>query len=130
MLAESNVREWDTSKSSNLDNLQEQLKLGVEHLRPDRTELDIVYEVLLKSGFTLSETVTTETVAGHTVYSVSDGVFLICLEHALTLDFIRAVADRKPERVLFLDRGFASNDQLKANAAQTFKNKNIVFRTL
>lgn len=33
---------------------------------------------------------------------------------------VRAKADRKPERVLFLDAGFAGNDRLNANAAQMF----------
>ncbi len=83
-----------------------------------------------QSGYTLSETVKTETIAGHTVHSVADGAFLICLERSLTLDLIRAIAERKPERVLVLDGGFAGNDQLKTNAAQTFKDKSIVFRTL
>lgn len=32
----------------------------------------------------------------------------------------------KPKRVLGLDEGFAGNDQLKANAGQTFNTKGIV----
>jgi adenine-specific DNA-methyltransferase len=34
---------------------------------------------------------------------------------------IKAMAERKPERVVYLDAGFAGNDQLKANAVQTMK---------
>ncbi|MBK8871847.1 MAG: hypothetical protein IPN19_12660 [Elusimicrobia bacterium] len=48
----------------------------------------------------------------------------------MTLELIRAMADKKPERVVCLDEGFAGNDQLKANAVQTFKDRNIVFRTV
>jgi adenine-specific DNA-methyltransferase len=37
----------------------------------------------------------------------------------------------KPERVVCLDAGFAGNDQLKTNAAQTFKSKGVTsFRTV
>jgi adenine-specific DNA-methyltransferase len=73
-----------------------------------------------------------------TVYSVAGGVFLICLERELTLELIRTMADKKPERVVCLDEGFAlpdrqagGNDQLKANAVQIFKTKGVTsFKTV
>ena len=129
-LAESNVKEWDTSVDHDPDAVKQQLLAGVDHLRHDRTDLDIVYEVLLKSGYPLSAMVLLETIDGKQVYSVANGAFLICLERNLSLDLIRAIANRKPERVVLLDDGFAGNDQLKTNAVQTFKTKNVVFRTL
>ena len=129
-LAESNVKEWDAGVSHDVDALKEQLELGVDHLVPGRTDLDIVYEVLLKSGYLLSAKISTDQIAGKRVYSVAAGAFLICLERKLSLDLIRAIAARSPERVLCLDEGFAGNDQLKTNAVQTFKGKNITFRTL
>lgn len=52
-------------------------------------------------------------------------------EKKLTLELIRAMAERKPERVVCLDEGFAGNDQLKANAVQIFKAKGVAsFRTV
>ncbi len=45
----------------------------------------------------------------------------ICLDRKLTIPLIRALADRKPHRVVLLDEGFAGNDQLKANAVQIVK---------
>jgi len=129
-LAQSNVKEWDSSMEHNQKVLAEQLKLGVDHLRDDRSELDIVYEVLLKSGYPLSTKVTEESIEGKRIYSAADGAFLICLDRNLSLGILRAIAARKPERVLLLDQGFAGNDQLKANAVQTFTAKNIVLRTL
>ena len=48
-----------------------------------------------------------------------------------TLDLVRAMAERKPERVVCLDEGFAGNDQLKANAVQIFRAKGITsFKTV
>lgn len=129
-LAQSNVQEWDSTIPHDPQVLENQLHLGVEHLRHDRGDLDIVYEVLLKSGYPLSAHVTVESVEGKRVYSAADGAFLICLDRKLTLDLLRAIAARRPERVLLLDEGFAGNDQLKANAVQTFTAKSIVLRTL
>jgi adenine-specific DNA-methyltransferase len=50
---------------------------------------------------------------------------LLCLQERLTLDLIRALADRKPSRVVCLDRGFHDNDQLKANAVKIFASKGV-----
>jgi adenine-specific DNA-methyltransferase len=129
-LTQSNVKEWDAAVAHETEAVKEQLELSIDHIRTGRTDLDIVYEVLLKSGYRLSSKVESETVNGRRIYSVGDGAFLICLERDLTLDLIRSIAARKAERVLFLDEGFAGNDQLKTNAVQTFKTKNVVFRTL
>ena len=59
--------------------------------------------------------------AGKEVFSVADGALLICLDKQLTQEVIDAMADMEPSRVICLDAGFQGNDQLKANAVQTFK---------
>lgn len=130
-LARSNFAEWNARIDQNEERLVKQLELHVDHLRSDRTVADLFYEILLKSGFQLSTQVEEITLAGKTVYSVAGGAFLISLERELTLTLIRAIADRKPERVVCLDEGFAGNDQLKANAVQTFRTKGITsFKTV
>ena len=91
---------------------------------------DFLYEILLKSGFPLTSPVEHLTLGGQSICSIAGGALLISLERKLTLDAIRAMADKKPERVVCLDEGFAGNDQLKTNAVQTFKSKGIVFRTV
>jgi len=54
-----------------------------------------------------------------------------CLEKELSPEVIKDIAARKPEQVVCLDAGFAGNDQLKTNAAQTFKAKGVTsFRTV
>lgn len=96
-----------------------------------RSAEDLLYEILLKSGFPITIPVEQLIFAGKTVYSVAGRALFICLERELTLDLIRAMAEQKPERVVCLDSGFANNDQLKANAVQIFKTKGITsFRTV
>lgn len=130
-LAESNLKPWDAEASKDATGLEHQLELHVDHIRQGRTADDILYELLLKSGFPLTTPVETRPLAGKTVYFVAGGALVICLERALTLDVIRAIADAKPERVVCLDEGFAGNDQLKANAVQTFRTKGITsFKTV
>jgi len=65
------------------------------------------------------------------VYSIAEGAMLICLERNLTHEIIKAIADKKPMRVVCLDEGFSGNDQLKTNAVQTMKAKGVTsFRTV
>ncbi len=130
-LAESNFKPWKADVPHDAPTLELQLEMHVDHIHEGRTADDILYEILLKSGFPLTTPVETVTLAGLTVYSVASGALFICLERALTLELIRAMAEQKPERVVCLDEGFASNDQLKANAVQIFKTKGITsFKTV
>ena len=122
-LDQSNFTTWDAGIKHEPETLGRQLELHVEHIRGGRTDNDILYELLLKSGYALTAPVEKQTLAGKTVYDVAGGLFIICLERELTLDLIRAIAERKPERVVLLDEGFAGNDQLKANAVQTLRPK-------
>ena len=130
-LAESNFKVWDADAAKDAESLARQLELHVDHIREGRSEQDILFELLLKSGFPLTTPVETRTLAGKTVYRVADGAMLICLERELTLEAIRAMAAEKPARVVCLDAGFAGNDQLKANAVQTFKTAGVAkFQTV
>jgi adenine-specific DNA-methyltransferase len=130
-LAESNFNPWNAEVPHDAPALERQLELHVDHIRESRTAEDILYEILLKSGFPLTTPLENITLAGLSVYSVAGGALFICLERALTLELIRAMADKKPERVVCLDEGFAGNDQLKANAVQIFKTKGVTsFKTV
>jgi len=130
-LAESNFKPWNAEVPHDAPALEKQLELHVDHIRDGRTADDILYELLLKSGFALTTPLETLTLAGKTVCSVAGGALFICLERELTLGLIRAMAEKKPERVVCLDEGFAGNDQLKANAVQIFKTKGVTsFKTV
>jgi adenine-specific DNA-methyltransferase len=130
-LAESNFKTWNADlPQGDVAALEEQLAMHIDHLIANRTAEDRLYELLLKGGFPPTTAVEALTLAGKTVHSVQEGQMLICLDKDLTFDAIKAMAEMKPERVVCLDEGFAGNDQLKTNAVQTMKGKNIVFRTV
>jgi adenine-specific DNA-methyltransferase len=130
-LAESNFLPWNAEAPEDPSALARQLELHVNHVRDGRASNDLLYELLLKSGFALTAPVATFQLEGMQVHSVAEGALLVCLERTLTVDLIRAMADKGPERVICLDEGFAGNDQLKANAVQIFKNKGVTsFKTV
>lgn len=130
-LAESNFKPWAADGPKDGKSLGERMFEHVEHILPDRSADDLLYEILLKSGFPLTTTVEAIELAGKAVFSVAGGALLVCLDRELTLDVIRAMAKLKPERVVCLDSGFAGNDQLKANAVLEFRDRGVTsFRTV
>lgn len=130
-LQSSNFKAWNVEQPKDDTELARQLTLHAEHLVDGRSQEDVLYELLLKSGFRLDTKVEGITLANKAVFSVADGAMLICLEKALTPEVIKAMADKKPERVVCLDAGFADNDQLKTNAVQTMKSKGVTkFQTV
>lgn len=130
-LSESNFTTWDSQVPHEAGTLLAQLEKHVDHIRKGREADDILYELLLKSGFPLTTQVEKKQLSGKNVYSVAGDALIICLERKLSLELIREIAALKPERVVCLDEGFAGNDQLKANAVQTFKTKGITsFKTV
>jgi len=103
-LDKSNFKIWD----GNIEDkpIHEQLELVIDHIDPNSKEEDILYEILLKSGFELTTPIQTLSLEGKKVYSVAEGALLICLEKNLTTELIRAIAKMEPQRVVCLDSGF------------------------
>lgn len=134
-LDKSNFAPWSNSIRE-FDDTGKQLDLHVEHIDGSSGPEDILYEILLKSGFDLGTKIETISVCGKIVYSIQDGSLLACLDKDITAELIDGLAELNPLQVICLDEGFKGNDQLKANAVQTFKARaqaeesEIVFRTV
>jgi adenine-specific DNA-methyltransferase len=78
-LDSSNIREWEPDRNG----LEKALQDSVEHLRTERTEADILHELLLKLGLDLCVPIEQRSIAGKTVHSVGGGVLLVCLARAV-----------------------------------------------
>lgn len=125
-LSGSAFREWDASSNLELPELLNRIETHATRLG-DADDEALLFEILLKDGFDLSTKVESYRIANAEVFGVASGALLICLERNLNKDIIDALADLAEEkdaaRVVCLDAGFRGNDQLKANAVQTFKSR-------
>ena len=74
-LASSNIRAWDPNR----DDLPKSLEQSVEHLKADRTEQDILFELLLKLGLDLTIPIEHKTIAGKIAHNIGAGTLLVCL---------------------------------------------------
>lgn len=75
-LDHSNVRAWNPTEKD----MAENLLVHAEHLLPDRTDTDVLTELLLKLGLDLCVPTQARTVAGKQLQSVAGGVLIACLD--------------------------------------------------
>lgn len=130
-LTDSNFKIWDASETSdNPDTLAQQLRLYADHVDSDASDLDILYELMLKAGMPLTTPVEEKEVEGRTVYSLADGLLIICLERSLTRGVLRGIQALEPKQVICLDQAFGGNDQLKTNTVLEMRSHDIEFRTV
>lgn len=78
-LDSSNIKAWDPAT----DNLEKDLTEQIDHLKADRTEQDILYEMLLKLGLDLCVPTETRKFAGKQVHSIGGGVLMACLDKTI-----------------------------------------------
>ena len=95
-----------------LDNLQDNIK-------PDRTALDLLFQVMLELGKPLSAKITQKVIAGKNVINVDDGDLIACFEDNITAEIVTAIAKEKPLYAVFRDSGLSS-DSVAANFEQIF----------
>ena len=125
-LDKSNFKQWQAlPPDTSPETLVKQLKLFIDHIDAKAGLEDLLYEILIKEGFQPSEHIETLTMAGKTVYAVAQDGLLLCLENEVNAELIHAVAEYGPKRFICLDAAFGGNDQLKANAVQTFAALNM-----
>lgn len=90
------------------------------NIKPDRTDMDLLYGCLLDWGLPLSMPHTHEKIDGFTVHTYNDGDLIACFEERISEKAIREIASRKPLRAVFRDSSFNSSPE-KINVFEIFK---------
>ncbi|MBF0495382.1 MAG: site-specific DNA-methyltransferase, partial [Deltaproteobacteria bacterium] len=120
-LDSTNIRVWEPDR----DDLTQLVLESVQHIKSDRTEQDILFELLLKLGLDLCTSIEQKTFAGLVVHSIGAGVLLVCLTPKISREEIQplglGIADWHKElalaaesTVVFRDSAFA-DDVAKIN---------------
>ena len=92
----------------------------VDNIKEDRTDEDLLFQVLLDWGVDLSLPIKSEKVAGKSAFFVDENALAACFETGIDEAFVKALAARKPLRAVFRDAGYGSDD-VKINVEQIFK---------
>ena len=120
-LDSSNIKSWDGSP----ENLKSSLFDSVSNIKSDRSEEDVLYEILLKYGLDLTLPIQERDINGRKVFNVGLGSLFICLGDDITSKVAEGIGKWKEEcdpevcRVIFKDNGFT--DVEKTNSVQILK---------
>lgn len=104
---------------------KDDLIANIENIKPGRTPDDLLFQVLVDWGVSLSLPISTETIAGKTVFFVDGNALAACFDTDISENLVTALAKRRlhdlPQlKVVFRDAGYAS-DSAKINVEQIFK---------
>lgn len=94
----------------------------LDNIKEDRTDLDLLFDCMLRWGVELSMPLSSQKVDGCTLHNVNDGDLVACFDGHVTEAVIDAIAALSPVRVVFRDSSFneAAN---KMNLFELFKQK-------
>lgn len=90
------------------------------NIKPDRTDLDLLFGCLLDWGLPLSMPYTSEKIEGCTVHTYNDGDMIACFDENIPDTVIKEIAKRQPLRAVFRDSSFADSPA-KINVGEIFK---------
>lgn len=129
-LDSSNIKTWD----SDFDNLQKSLEDAVQNIKPDRSEEDLVYEILLKYGLDLTLPIEELNINDKKIFSIGYGSLVCCLDSDIDSATVQKIAELKKQfesdyglenmRVVFRDGSFADS-VVKTNALAILKQHGI-----
>lgn len=94
----------------------------LDNIKEDRTDLDLLFDCMLRWGVELSLPLSTTKVDDCTIHNVNDGDLVVCFDGNVTEAVIDVIAGLSPLRVVFRDSSFNEAAQ-KMNLFELFKQK-------
>lgn len=128
----SNLVAWDATPipDGDLQTLWGRFDALSNTLKAGRSDMDIVFEVMLKMGVPLDFPVLPITVNDKKVYSIGeDAMLLVCLDSGITPEDMEAMCDLVPAKIIAAEEGFADDTAL-SNAHYILKDRDIEMKLL
>ena len=123
----SNLETWDATPIENeqLDLLYQRMNSMIHRVKPERTDLDMVYEIMLKLGVPLTCSVTPFSINNKTVYGVGDDcLLLVCLAENVQPEDVEQMTEYAPAKIIISRDSFA-DDTSMANAYYILRDHGI-----
>lgn len=99
---------------------QNMLSMLESNIKPDRTDLDLLFGCLLEWGLPLSMPYTSEKMEGCTVHTYNEGDLIACFDENIPDSVVKEIAKRQPLRAVFRDNSF-NDSPAKINVSEIFK---------
>ncbi|HAM39528.1 MAG: DNA methylase [Elusimicrobia bacterium RIFOXYD2_FULL_34_15] len=126
-LQPSNFKIWRSDIKE--EDLPKQLDAFEKPVKPESRITNMMWEILLKSGYDLNTKVEEKKIDGCDVFFVADNEIIVALSK-ISEKAIKEIITLKPKKFICLDSLFSGNDQLKTNTALQLKDAGIDFKTI
>lgn len=123
----SNLKTWDSTPITEEDMqiLFDRMNGMIHRVKSDRSDMDMIYEIMLKLGVPLTYSVGKIDVNGKTAYTVGkDCLLLICLAEDVRPEDVEAMAEYAPAKLIIARDSF-KDDTAMANAHYILRDKGI-----
>ena len=129
-LDSSNLVKWDNTPTTDEEEVKNRIRqLSMDYLVGGRKDLDLVYEIMLKYGLSLTLPVEEREFGGVTAYIINhtDYKVLVCLEPDITLTAVEEMDKEPIGTYIFADRCFIDANIL-SNTEEILKKKDKEMR--
>ena len=123
----SNLKTWDATPIENeqLSLLYQRMNSMIHRVKPERTDLDMIYEIMLKLGVPLTYSVTPFSINNKAVYGVGeDCLLLVCLAENVRPEDVEQMTEYAPAKIIISRDSFA-DDTAMANAYYILRDHGI-----
>lgn len=123
----SNLKTWDSTpiREEQLELLFTRMNSMIDRVKEDRTDLDMVYEIMLKLGVPLTAPVAPIEVNGKQAYSIQgDATLLVCLAENISLKDAEKLAALSPAKII-LAKSSLADDTAMSNTYYTLRDLGI-----
>ena len=123
----SNLKTWDSTPitEDDMQILFDRMNGMIHRVKSDRSDMDMIYEIMLKLGVPLTYSVSQIEVNGKTAYTVGDDcLLLICLADDVQPADVEAMAEYAPAKLIIARDSF-KKDTAMANAHYILRDRRI-----
>lgn len=103
---------------------QENLTLFQDNIKEDRSELDLLTQVILDLGLTLDLNIEEKRIKDNKVYFVADNSLVACFDDYVDISIVDEICKINPLKVVFKDQAFR-NDSDKINLQERIKKHSL-----
>ena len=128
-LGASNFKIWQKGKIITEAELIEQINLFKVPQLEGSKELDMLWELVLKNGFSLASIIQTISTPGSKLYYLPEHKFIFAFD-AVSQNSVEKILSLKPSVFICLDSVFANEDSRKTNVQNMLQDANISFKTV
>ena len=128
----SNLKTWEGTPIENeqLNLLYQRMNNMIHRVKPERTDLDMIYEIMLKLGVPLTYSVTPFSINNKTVYGVGDDcLLLVCLGENVQPEDMEQMTEYAPAKIIISRDSFA-DDTAMANAYYILRDHGIELKLI